>query len=328
MIKNFLLALFLVLFSACSKTPEVETIPAWYTNPPVDYNYFYAVGVGNDLSEAKNNGILNFRTSLKQTLDEQLKKANHKLGYLDDATLGVLGKSTEQIANTLFLRDVTIEKSQVYNFKTLVLLKIDRKEIFKTADLASSQELAMCKTEYEKLQSESDIKKFIKLKTLIVSYPRLAVYTQLKEISVSTYNASQDFTILKNIYEKLGALKTGITFYVLSDANSINFVNFIKEGVVREGLALSNKVKDENSLKLLITSKTEDSIDYSFMQSKTLLQATVYDGSGKEISKKQHTFIGKSRKSHKDAKEQSALSLKSKMTKLGIFDFIGLENKE
>ncbi|MDY0117366.1 MAG: hypothetical protein RBR59_07310 [Sulfurimonadaceae bacterium] len=328
MVKNLLLTFIFIFFAACSKSPEPETVPHWYTSPPVDYEYFYAVGIGNDASEAKNNALSNFRTSLIETLDIEFKRSNHRLGYLDENVLAVISRANDEIVNTLFIRNVSIEASTVFNFKTLLLLKIERQDIFKYADLASSSKLASVKKSYDMLHNLPDLQKYMELKILISDFAKLAAYTQLKELSISTFNASEDFKNLRNIYESLMDLRANITFYVLSDANSIGFVNFIKEGIAKESLALHSKMRDDNSYKVLITSASENSIDYSFMQSKTVLQAKLYNAKGEQVAQKQHTFIGKSRKSHKDAKEQATLSLKSKITKIGFFDFVGLNPRE
>lgn len=328
MIKNILLGFLLIFFSSCKHAPEPEAIPDWYTSPPVDYDYFYVVGIGNDKEDAQNNALTNFRISLAETLDVAIRRQNHPLGYLDENVLNVLSKSNEEIANTILISDVKIEESVSFNFKTLLLLKISRQDIFKNADLASASKIATSKERYEKLSKLPDLEKYTQLKILISNFAGLSTYTQLKEICVPKFDASKDFEILKDIYESLLELRSSFTFYILSDANSIGFVNFIKEGISKESLALHSKLRDENSYKILITSKSESSIDYSFMQSKTVLKAELYDSKGLLLAKKQHTFIGKSRDSHKDAKEQAAQNLRAKISKLGFFDFIGLKTTQ
>lgn len=326
MVKNILLAFLLIFFTACHNTPEPESIPDWYTSPPVDYDYFYVVGIGNDKEDAQNNALTNFRISLAETLDVAIKRQNHPLGYLDENVLNVLSKSNEEIANTILISDLAIEESVSFNFKTLLLLKISRQDIFKNADLASASNLAFSKEKYENISNLPDLEKYTQLKILISDFARLSTYTQLKEICVPRFDASKDFTLLKNIYESLVELRSSFTFYILSDANSIAFVNYIKEGISKENLALHNKMRDENSYKIVITSKSENSIDYSVMQSKTVLKIELYGSNGILLTKKQHTFIGKSRDSHKVAKEQAAQNLRTKILKLGFFDFIGLKS--
>ena len=66
---------------------------------------------------------------------------------------------------------------------------------------------------------------------------------------------------------------------------------------------------------------------YTFMVSKNLVKFTTYDDNKNKVAFRQHTFVGKSRKNHRDAKNQTAINLKSKIRKLGIFNFIGVEKK-
>ncbi|MBU1989262.1 hypothetical protein KJ691_00810 [bacterium] len=323
--KNILFAFIIALFAGCSTAPAPKTLPDWFIAPPQHYEFFYAVGAGEDTQKAKNIAIYSLRKMLIAELNAKFQTPKHRLGFTDDETLSALLKSNEHLCKTLSMRNIKIEKAETFQGKSFVLVKLSKKAVFENIKTISEEKFLTLQKDYDKQKDEIAIQRFITLKPLAKQYAELASYAQLKELTITTYSAGDEFELLKNIKDSYAKLKSEISFYVLSDANSIPFVHSIKSSLQGEGLGISNKPKSKESLKILVTSITEDSIDYSFMQSKSLLKLTTYDRDKNEIAFRQHTFIGKSRKDYKEAKEQSALHTKSKIQKLGIFDFIGLK---
>jgi hypothetical protein len=327
MAKHLIFVLLLALFTGCS-VPGPRTLPSWYTSPPQDYLNFYAVAIDPDETKAKNKAILNLRQGLLEALNKEFTKSDHKLGYIDEELLAVLARANEEICNTIPLRNVKVSERTELEGNTVILIQISRESLFETLEAASTNKMAESKAEYEKIKNLPVLQKYAAIKPLVKQYAYLAAYTQFKEIVLSTFRTTEDFLHLKELRDTLGELRSTITFYVLSDANSISFVNSIKEALIAEGLSLDNKMSSENGFKLLITSSTLDSMDYSFMQSKNLVKFNLYNTKKEEIAFRQHTFIGKSRKSYRDAKEQASVDLGKKVKKIGIFDFIGITQKK
>ena len=327
MFKHLLLALIIALFAGCSK-PEPKTLPSWYTNPPQDYMNIYAVALDKDPVKAKNKAVLNMRQALIDTLVKEFQKSDHHLGYMDEQLLAVLTRASEEVCNTISFRSVKVSESVEFEGSTVLLVQMSREALFEALDLASANKMAESKVAYEKIKDLHVLPKYAAIKPLVKQYAHLAVYTQLKEIVLSTFRATEDFVYLKELRDTLTELRASITFYVLSDANSISFVNAVKEAIIAEGISLDNKMNSENAFKLLITSTTTDSMDYSFMQSKNLVKFNLYNAKKEEIAFRQHTFVGKSRKSYRDAKDAASLDMAKKVQKLGVFDFIGIAEKK
>ncbi len=321
--KNIILALIISLIAGCS-APQPKGLPSWYTSVPQDYNYFYAVGSGADLFKAKNSAVLSLRKSLLDALNYEFEKKAHKLGDLDGPALAVLAVSNEHLCNTLSMRNTMVVKTDIADNNTIVLIQFSKEKLFKTLDAASKEKLEVSKRTYKKIENEIAVKKYIVLKQLIKEYASLASNIQLKELSISTFRANEDFLFLKNLRDELAALRSSISFYMVSDVNSIGFVKYINKSILNEGLSLSKKSSDENALLLFVTSTTQEAMDYSFMQSKNLVKFDLYENNKNAIAFKQHTFIGKSRKNYKEAKDQAAVNLDAKIHKLGVFDLIGL----
>ena len=327
MYKILLTALLIAFFAGCS-APKPKTPPTWYTSPPQDFNYFYAVGAADEEIKARNIAILSLRELLAKEMSNAFAKENHKLGTLEKNEQMQLSQSAKHIANTLSMRNVELEKSEKYDTATLVLVKIARKDIFEMAQKASKKKFDTLQKSYDNLQTKKAVVQYDQLSKLLQEYDTLASYAQLMESSISTYRADKDFLLLKQIKKSYNTLQSEITFYVLSDANSIAFIQTIKDAITKTGLEISKKSTSKEALTLLMTSQTEQSMDYSFMKSKSLIQFKVYDKEKNEIASRQHTIVGKSRKDYLDAKIQSAKSLQAVIHKIGIFDTLGLQEKK
>ncbi len=323
MYKNIIISLIIAIFAGCS-APKPDTKPNWYLVPPKDFNNFYAVGSGADISGAKNRAIASLRENFTTELNSEFKKQNH---ILDDALLTEIFKSNEYISMKLSFKNIKVEKSTKFQGETLILISIPRVGIFEQLKRMSDMKFQNVEDAYKKSENDIAIKKYIVLKPLLEEYPSLASYAAFKEYSISTYRADKEFYFLKNLRQELKELKEKISFYVLSDANSIAFTNSIKSAIKSEGLTVQSTPLSHASLKLIITSTTTDTQDYSFNKSSNLVKYNTYDINKNEVAFRQHTFIGKSRKSYSDGKRQSAVQAASKINKLGIFDFIGLKTK-
>jgi hypothetical protein len=327
MYKTLLIALLVAFFAGCS-APKPKTPPTWYTSPPQDFNYFYAVGASDEEMKARNIAILSLRELLAKEMVTAFHDPSHKLGSLEKSEQVQLAQNAKHIANTLSMRNVVLDKSELYDGHTLVLVKVARKDIFDAMQQASQTKFEALESSYKALDGKKTIEQYSALATLLNEYYPLASYAQLKESSISTYRADKEFLLLKNIKERYENLRSDISFYVLSDANSIAFIKTIKDAITKTGLEISKKPKSKEALTLLMTSQTEQSMDYSFMKSKSLIQFKLYDIQKNEIASRQHTVIGKSRKDYLDAKIQSAKSLQAVINKIGIFGTLGLEDKK
>ena len=324
--KLFFIALLIGLFAGCS-APKPETKPAWFTSPPQDYKFFYAVGTGETQVKAKKRAIASLREQLKLKLDEGFEISSHPLGKIQKRDLAKIFKNNTHFTKSLRFKDIKLEKSMQYRGRFLVLISIKKEKLFHQIEKISKPKFEKLKAEYDALDKEIAIKKFAALKGMLKEYPSLATYTEFLKMTSSTYRAEEVFGFLKELKEQQKELRSTISFYVLSDANSQLFTKYIKRAIKKEGLLISRKPLSKNSLKLIVKSKTTEEQEYSFMKSSTLIKFNTYDINKNKIAFKQHTFVGKSRKNYKEAKEQAAIHLQAKINKLGLYQLLGLENK-
>lgn len=327
MYKNIIISIVIAIFAGCS-APKPETKPNWYLVAPKDFNNFYALGSGADIKSAKGRALASLRENLNRELNAEFKKPNHILGEVDGEVLSEIFKSNEYISMKLSLKNVKVQNSAVFQGETLILISISRVDIFEQLKKMSDIKFQNIEDAYKKSEKSIAIKKYILLKPLMQEYSKLASFAAFKEYSVSTYRADKEFHFLKNLRQEYRELRGKISFYVLSDANSIAFTKSIKSAIESEGLKVQSTPLSEDSLRVIITSKTTKTQNYTFNQSSNLVKYSTYDINKNEVAFRQHTFVGKSRKSYSEGKKQSVVQASSKIKKLGIFDFIGLKTEK
>jgi len=326
MYKNIVLSILVVFIAACSKPkPKSETIPTWYTHIPSDYKFLYAVAKSTTIEQAKKNAIVKMRDNLSKEVNTKFSSKNHKLQPLKKEILNKIKKYNVEVANRLSFNRVKIEKSKTFKGEELVLISIPRISIFNKLKSISDVKFHRAQEVNKKALNKNAIKRFMALEIAVKEWETLASLAQYKELLISTYSANEEFIFLNDLKEEYNELKNSINFYVLTDGNSRIFSKSIKKAIEAKGLSVKNRINTKNSFKLLVTSKTIKSQNYTFNKSRNLVKLTTFDNDKNKISFRQHTFIGKSRKNYKEAKEQAAIHLDYKIKKLGIFDFIGFE---
>lgn len=324
MYKNILLAIIIAIISGCS-APKPQLAPSWYGDMPDDNKLFYARGASATIQQAKKVAIASMRDNLNNQINELFKNQDYKLQNLDKNTLKEIFDYNEYISKKLSFNNIKIVKSKQFKDNQLVLISIPKLEIFKKLKIISEVELSRVKQEYQLRQNPIAIKRFIILDALMKSYAKIASLALYKDFLISTYIADDEFRFLNEMKSEYDKLKPSINIYILTDGNSRIFASAIKNAFKAKGLSTNNSFEGENSLKLLITSDTQKSKEYSFNKSKSLVKFTTFDIDKNRLGFRQHTFIGRSRKDYIDAKQQSAINLRYKVKKLGIFNFIGIK---
>lgn len=322
MYKYIFTAIIIALFVGCS-VPKPDKAPLWYTSLPQDTQFFYATGYGINKLKAKNNAISNLRTGINYDLDKVFLNKTTKLTIAKEQDIKPILKENEVFSNTIIFRGLKVEKTAIFKNDYLVLIKLPRSLIFDYADKSFTEKFADAKVKYSSFENKLAIKKYANFLKEMPNYNKLASLIEIKKLSKKSYNADEELLYLNKIGNEFFKLKQNISIHILSDVNSRIYVPSVKDAIIASGLTISNKPLSENSLKLFITSKTTNTKDYSFNQSKTLVKYRTYNQNKEEVSFRQHTFITKSRLSYTDARQQSIVKQKNMIKKLEIYDYIG-----
>ncbi len=320
MFKNILLLLIIAIISGCG-TPKPPQKPTWFTTPPTDINLLYGVGEADTQIKAKNLAILSIRENIKQKLDNKFSNQQTKLQSSKSQLLEIL-KFNQQTSKTIALKNLKIEKTAEFKGKKLVLVSVNRKMLSDSIDETSINQV---KRDYIGVQNKVAIQKYIVIKKILKSSAKFASDSQFKNYLDSKYDASKNFSFINKLQSEFIQLKSQISFYVLSDVNSRLFTKDLIQAISKEGLTVTKKPLSDNSLRLLVTSKTTNEQEYDFMRSKNLLKLTTYNLKKEKLFFKQHTFVGKSTKNYNEAKLQAVKYAKIKNQKTGIFSFLGVQ---
>lgn len=311
------------MVTGCS-APKPKHPPKWYTTVPKDSKFIYAVGASETIDEAKTDAVGSMRESLKLQVDNLFQGKYQSLYPLDKKSLSKILKQNSDISKKISLSKAKVIKSKHVANTVFVLISIPRLEIFKKIKPISDTQYNRIKQKYALNRGKKNLEKFIVLDSLIEHYPILSSYTGYKKFLIPTYDATDELFFLKNMKSEYDSLRKSINIYILTDVNSRFFSPIIRDALKAKDISTENVSDCKNALKLLIISTTDESQEYSFNKSKSLLKMTTFDKSKNIISFKQHTFIGRSRKDYIDAKKHAASNLKYKIKKFGIFNFIGI----
>ncbi len=325
MYKHLLIAVIFSIFTGCS-APKPKHPPAWYTSAPKDFKYFYATASADTLTLAKNKAIIKLRKQIQDSLDSNFTDKKTSLKISEEFDINSILKENEHFVNTMSFITLKIDKTAEFKGEQLILIKLSRKSIFDKLNIIASKKIKESKESY-KLIKDNDIliKKYSILNNIMKDYAKLASLIEAKRVIINSHNNSNDIKYLNELNERYLKLKNKLSIYVLSDINSRIYVQAVKDALKNAGIELSSEPKSDKSLKLYITSKTENMKDYGFKKSKSLVKYSTYDLNKNRVLFRQHTFSAKSRKGYSDAKAQTAIHEMSKIRKLGIFDFLGVK---
>ncbi len=323
MYKSILLALIITIFAGCGQ-PDTPQRPVWFTSPPKDFDKYYSVGRAVNAQKAQNIATIALREKLNSDLDNSFKVKNHKLSLKQHNRLSTILKLNEIRTKTISLRTLKVEKIAFFEGDKYVLVSIAKKDLFDSVCKISNKKLQTLHTKYKNIKNAVAIERFATIQEILLEYEKTASDLQFKQNILSTYNPDDEFEFLNTLDSNYKKLKEDISVYILTDGNSTPFYKSVKEAILSADLSISKKPKSDDSIKLLISSKTTNGDEYTFKKAKTLIKFTTYNTKREKIKFKQHTFTGKSTKTHKEAKAQSTLHLKSKLDKEGIFKFLGI----
>ncbi len=322
--RQIVLAVLIVFFAGCS-APKSYTKPQWSETEPRDLQHYYSVGEAKNLNKAKNIAVFALRRQLNETLDNSFKELHHPLFEINKARMEQIFQANEHLSKTIPMRGLKIVKTSTFKGRTLVLISLSKKDLFEYLQNRSSSIFEADKKVLESSKNLTAIQKFITIKPLLKKFATLASSAQLKKNTLQSYNPFEEFHYLKKLDTTYDHLRASISFYVLGDAASKIFTQVIKQSIKDEGLTISKRPLSDDALKIILNTTTTNTQEYTFNKSSSLVHFSTYNLQKEKVASKQHTFVGKSRKNHKDAKEQAALHMYAKTKKFGVFQFLGLQ---
>ncbi|MCF6339826.1 MAG: LPP20 family lipoprotein [Sulfurimonas sp.] len=325
MFKSILFIIIITAMTGCLRSVPKTPLPNWYTNMPKSNELYHAVGMANTIEKAKENAIISMRENLNLLVDSTFTSNKYHLKNLDKDLLEKILEYNKMVSEKISIKNITIVKSETINNNKVVLINIPKSELFLKLKFISSVELSRVKQEYQARRNPIALKRFIILDSLMQKYAKIASLAGYKKFLIPQYDEYDEFSFLNKMKAEYDNLRPFVSVCIVYDTNSKLFALTIKKLLMDKGINVVKDIKDRNSLKLFITSKSSSSKEQSLNKVKSHIKFAAFDGRKNQISFKEYTFIGKSKKDVQEAKQQIANNLKSKIEKLGISDFFSFE---
>ena len=325
MLKSILFIIVITIITGCSKPTPKTPLPDWYTNMPKNNEVYYAVGMADTIEQAKKNAILSIRKSLNLHVNSAFTSNKYHLKNLDKDLLEKILEYNKMVSEKISIKKVTVVESKTINNKKVILINIPKSKLFLKLKLISSAELSRVKQKYQTRRNPIALKRFITLDSLMQKYAKIASLAGYKKFLIPQYEEYDEFSFLNKMKAEYDNLIPFVSVCIVHDVNSKLFALTIKKLLLDKGINVVKDIKDRNSLKLFITSKSSSFKEQSLNKVKSHMKFAAFDGKKNQISFKEYTFIGESKKSSQEAKQHIADDLKYKIKKLGISNFFNFE---
>lgn len=311
----------LSLFLGCS-APKPPTKPLWYTNPPTSYESYYAATNDHDALRAKRLAMVEFRRALLKDFEERLHSRTSS--YLSAFEREALLNEAKEIVNKISFRGVREEQSALHENRHYQLTSIPKRLLFEEFTQMDAAILQETLARYDSLQTPEPLIRYGLLKELYKEVYLLAATELLKELVVSTYDATPTLLKIARIHKEYLELQKSISIFVATDVDSRPLAEGLKLALTQEGLSLASHPKAPGAYRLFVSSNASGYDEYEFHIYGYQAAYTLLNANNKQLASRKHALIGKSRIDYADAKKQSLIGHYKTIKQIGLFQFLGL----
>ncbi len=334
-VKNLLLVLGIVFLSACgalnASQPKADGA-SWLQTPPADNpHYFYAVGYGQTLEDAKNDALSGISSKISVSVESTFNSSVTATRIGDDEEV-LKNTKNEVVAKSKQIEysNVKVLKSKKVGDEYAVLVEVSRDDLFRSYKRKLDKIDEKIQTEWELFQKASPFEK-LKIANNIERYLKKtdAIFPLLHTLDESFNDAS--YTKRYKLYTKeIRKAKNGMKIKLVADENSESLASLLREELSRQGVKLSAHDYD---VLLKITTKAKkrkykssnpNFANVVFALRKSTINA--YDANGNVISNVVYKTKEGSSEGFEDAIAKTA-KYKKKIAQMGVFNFI-TGNKE
>lgn len=324
MIKNFIYIFLVLAITGCSVKKVEDRLPLWYTNPPKDYNFIYSTATSKTLQSAHNIAILSINKDLNSKIIESLTSSNTPLHLKDETDKQNIVKTSSLITKKLVFHGVRTLNSTLYHSQELILISVLREAVFEDEKSKLDTLYLPLKKEFKTLDAYTPLEQYVKIDQIKPKLYEIAVRAELLQIISNGYDASEYFAFFNSLRDRFLDIKKSLDIRVLGDYNSLPFVKPVEDGLRGSELEVTKDLKRANSYHIFLTAKIKKKMDYQFYKVTLTAKIIIATKDKKIISTKLHTFVGKSRKSYKDAQLQAESGFMKSIKYFGVFNFLGL----
>jgi hypothetical protein len=281
--KIVLVLLSIIFITGCGSSPtppvtkKVKKMPSWVLSPTKDTpEYMYGVAVESDRETAIKAALSDMVSKLGVSLESSFE-STQEVDNFYSSTL-TKNKIKSEVAK-IKINNYEVVKSQRISYREFaVMVRSDKKKFLSGLKEEIKNKKNNIESKLEAVESKDKLSKYNEKKRLAEEAKSLTSNVFIISQLDNNFNKNSYLKFINKIQNEFEKEANSLSFYIIGDSKSNNFVNVIKNYLAKGGFNISNK-KRKNSI--VVSIKTKDNVDvHSVIKIAVLrLNIEVYDNS-------------------------------------------------
>lgn len=321
----------IILFNGCGTqkdllVPPKIFLPSWYENPPRSSSIeLYALGNGRDKKSAITDALTEMVSTLSVSISSKFTAKTISQEGERSSSSAVYESEIKSEVKTIRISNYEVIESKQLGFKKYaVLIKSNRKKLFRSMKKELDQEFNVINEKLLSAQKQNAISEMLvyrEAKKDLILLPNKLLIMQELDTTFSGDKYLQQFNTINTKYERMASQ---ISFFIKSDKNSQNLKAAIAKGISAKKFKIAEGSSREY-FAVTLSSSVEKANAYGFTLARSAITITVKDYKNNIIGSNKINITGQSTQGYKIAKENVALKLGKRIDNEGISKILGLD---
>ena len=330
---KYFVSLFLVLFilSGCGATKQVsvkpKTLPSWYTHPQASTTTtLYALGEGQTKKEAIAEALSYMASTLSVKISSSYNaKTVVKEGRSHNSSDGTYKSEIQSDVSEIRISNYEVIESKSLGFKHYaVVVKSDKKKLFKSMKQELDQKFLMINKDEESLKHAGALKKLVfyrESKNSLKSLPNTLIVMNVLNPSFYGDEYIRNSQILSSKYQEI---VQNISFSIGANSEVQNLKGVVSSALSEKRLRIKES-KNVMHYMISINAKIEKADAYGFTLARSSITFTTKDSKGSVVGTHKVNITGQSSQGYAIAKQNLSIKLTQLIRKEGIAKVLGLD---
>ena len=327
---NIILLFMMLFYSGCSSKKRVvvvqKQIPAWYLNPPISNGEeLYALGDGETKQEAITNALSMMLSTLSVSISSKFSaKTVVKEGSVTSKDSTYINNIQSDVKK-IRISNYELIHSQKMGFKNyIVLVKSDKKELFRSMKKELEQRFDMIETKEEIVLKEDAIKQLSFYKRTKESLKNILNMLIVMNVLNKNFDDSIYMKKVQSIENSYSKLLSFISFSIFSNSDAKNLKAPIAKVLNSKHINIKDS-KGKYHFRLSIKSHTQKADSYGFTLARSDISIFIKDYKGVIIASNKLNITGQSTQGYAIAKQNVAFKFNRLIQKDGIGKILGID---
>lgn len=243
-LKKLFISLLLALFGVSAMAAQGSNASiSWLNSPPSDSSeYFYAVGYGETISDAKSDALATISAKISVSVASSFSSSVSASRLNGDEE--VLNESKNEVVSkskNIDYTDVKVQESFDDGKQWAVLVEVDRAILVNSYERRLNGVDAKIKAEWEVFAQSTSLEK-LKLSSTINKYLKETdTFFALLHALSSKYDDGKYMTRYLNYTKEMRKAKSELTFKIKSDALSQQLASLVRSELSKDNVSFSDK---------------------------------------------------------------------------------------